>query len=179
MYLLLGLLLAACQSDPNKLNPETEISAQIDGRAWSARPTITRRTVNSLGLEGEQRGKGYISMHIFIGGDLDKPFTAEFGAGSMEVLNPSALQVNIAPDTYMVNIVYVNRETGESWTSMRPAEGSGGQLVVTKAERNYLEGEFSGTLWGPIRPNSEAWKDPRNLRPLKVEKGVIRVQLAD
>jgi hypothetical protein len=63
--------------------------------------------------------------------------------------------------------------------SMRPVEGSAGQLVVTKADRNSLEGEFSGTLWGPIRLGSNDWKDPRNLRPLRVEKGVVRVRLAE
>jgi hypothetical protein len=40
------------------------------------------------------------------------------------------------------------------------------------------EAKFSGTLWGPIRLGSNDWKAPRNLRPLRVEKGVVRVRLA-
>jgi hypothetical protein len=51
--------------------------------------------------------------------------------------------------------------------------------VVTKSDGQTFEGEFSGTLWGPIRPDRDDWKDPRNLRPLKIERGVLRVRLAN
>jgi hypothetical protein len=177
MYLLLGLLLAACQSDPNKLDPETELSAQIDGQTWSARPTATRSSTVSMSVLGNQGGKGQLVVVIQGGSALFKPFTAELHAPGMEVLKPSAMQESgaLSPDTFWASIMYTNTETGESWASMRPAEGSAGQLVVTKADRNSLEGEFSGTLWGPIRLGSEDWKDSRNLRPLRVEKGVVRL----
>jgi hypothetical protein len=179
IFLASMLLLGACQNSEREVTPGTEFSALIDGQTWSARPTATRRSTIHMDIQGDQGSKGLLAINISGATALFQPFTAEFCAPGIEVLNPRAMQGTLLPDTYWVTISYVNRATGESWISMTPAEGSGGQLVVTKAERNYLEGEFSGTLWGPIRLDREEWKDPRNLRPLKIEKGVLRVELAD
>jgi hypothetical protein len=176
MYLLLGLLLLwACQSD---VDPNAELSAQIGGQTWSARPVVDSKMENGLTLMGEQ-SKNRLVISILGGSSMYRPFTAELYAPGIEVLNPAAMQHITLPDIFWATIMYTNTKTGESWASMRPAEGSAGQLVVTKADRNSLEGEFSGTLWGPIRLGSEDWKNPRNLRPLKIEKGVVRVRLAD
>jgi hypothetical protein len=135
-----------------------------------------------MNIEGYQGDKSYLAIGITGGTALFQPFTAELGGGGMEVLNPALMQgQGFSPDSYWAYILYYDAEKGESWVSMRPVEGSAGQLVVTKADREELVGEFSGTLWGPIRRDSDDWKDPRNLRPLKVERGVVRVRakLAD
>jgi hypothetical protein len=175
-FLLLSLLLlGACQSD---LDPTAELSAQIGGQTWSARPVVNSKMDNGLTLMGEQN-KNRLVISILGGSSMYRPFTAELYGPGIEVLNPAAMQHITLPDIFWASIMYTNTETGESWASMRPVEGSAGQLVVTKADREELVGEFSGTLWGPIRLDREEWKDPRNLRPLKIEKGVVRVQLAD
>jgi hypothetical protein len=180
MYLLLGLLLlGACQNSHERLDPNTELSAVIGGQVFSARPIVTRQMSNFLVLEGSQPRRSQLVIILGGGGDILQPFVAEFAAAGMEVLNPRAMTVIGGPDIYQVNISYIDTEKGESWLSMTPPEGSGGQLVVTKSGGQTFEGEFSGTLWGPIRRDRDDWKDPRNLRPLKIEKGVLRVRLAN
>ncbi len=178
IFLASMLLLGACQNSEREVTPRTELSALIDGQTWAAQPMVMSKMHNGMTLMGET-GNNRLIINVLGGSSISQPFTAELYGAGIEVLNPAAMQHQTLPGTFWASIMYTNAETGESWTSMRPVEGSGGQLVVTKSDGQTFEGEFSGTLWGPIRPNSEAWKDPRNLRPLKIEKGVLRVELAD
>jgi hypothetical protein len=177
-YLLLSLwLLAACQNTTEQVDPNAELSAVIGGQVFTARPRIPDSELKAAGVLSLWGQQGEDVLRVSFVGISDQSLTAEFDAPGLEVFHPANQNIGGQRQTPLVTVIFTNA-AGETWASMTPPEGSGGQLIVTKASREELVGEFSGTLWGPIRLDRDDWKDPRNLRPLKIEKGVVRVRAA-